>query len=79
MRDYDRKTGCVHLFFPLFSESQWREKKDAESTLCAETDDVSQKHMEMLSQICRTHLRYPTTHQHSLVNTAEADASEQPL
>ncbi|KAK2856536.1 hypothetical protein Q5P01_005271 [Channa striata] len=38
-------------------ESQWREKKNPESSLPMETDTISQKHMESLSQICRTHLR----------------------
>ncbi|XP_042359905.1 consortin, connexin sorting protein b [Plectropomus leopardus] len=38
-------------------ESQLREKKYAESCLPAETDGISQKHIETLSQICRTHLR----------------------
>ncbi|XP_035535228.1 consortin, connexin sorting protein b isoform X1 [Morone saxatilis] len=42
-------------------ESQWREKKNTESSLPAETDGVSQKHIETLSQICRTHLRPSTS------------------
>ncbi|AWP19694.1 putative consortin-like [Scophthalmus maximus] len=37
-------------------ESRWREKSP-ESSVTAETDTVSQKHMETLSQICRTHPR----------------------
>lgn len=50
----------------VFSESQWREQKNAESSLPTETDGISQKHIETLSQICRTHLRYTTTHQHNI-------------
>ncbi|XP_028998058.1 consortin, connexin sorting protein b [Betta splendens] len=38
-------------------ESQWRERKNTESGAQDETDAVGQKHMETLSQICRTHLR----------------------
>ncbi|XP_037542005.1 consortin, connexin sorting protein b [Nematolebias whitei] len=38
-------------------ESQLAEKKDAESSLSAETDGISQKHIETLSHICRTHHR----------------------
>ncbi|XP_078131331.1 consortin, connexin sorting protein b [Sander vitreus] len=38
-------------------ESRWKEKKNVESSLPAETDGISQKHIETLSQICRTHLR----------------------
>ncbi|XP_067338207.1 consortin, connexin sorting protein b [Channa argus] len=38
-------------------ESQWRDKKNPESSLPMETDTITQKHMETLSQICRTHLR----------------------
>ena len=42
----------------VFPESQWRERKNAGSSVPAETDGVSQKHIEILSQICSTHLRY---------------------
>ncbi|KAA8583302.1 hypothetical protein FQN60_015848 [Etheostoma spectabile] len=42
-------------------ESQWKEKKNDESSLPTETDGISQKHIETLSQICRTHLSYPGT------------------
>ncbi|XP_026174804.1 consortin, connexin sorting protein b isoform X2 [Mastacembelus armatus] len=38
-------------------ESQWREKKKTQSSLSIETDDINEKHIETLSQICRTHLR----------------------
>lgn len=38
-------------------ESQLREKKSTGSSFPAESDFFSQKHMETLSQICRTHLR----------------------
>ncbi|XP_018550306.1 consortin, connexin sorting protein b [Lates calcarifer] len=37
-------------------ESRWREK-NTESSLPAETDTITQKHIETLSQICRTHPR----------------------
>ncbi|GLD59566.1 consortin-like isoform X1, partial [Lates japonicus] len=37
-------------------ESRWREN-NTESNLPAETDAISQKHIETLSQICRTHPR----------------------
>ncbi|KAK9531089.1 hypothetical protein VZT92_010538 [Zoarces viviparus] len=42
-------------------ESQWREKKNDGSISPAETDGISQKHIETLSQICRTHLRPSTS------------------
>ncbi|KAM9704687.1 consortin, connexin sorting protein b [Menidia menidia] len=38
-------------------ESQWREKRDILSSVSTETDDVTEKHIEMLSHICRTHLK----------------------
>ncbi|XP_041831213.1 consortin, connexin sorting protein b [Melanotaenia boesemani] len=38
-------------------ESQLREKKAAESCLSVETDAISEKHIETLNHICRTHLR----------------------
>lgn len=44
-------------------ESRWREK-NTESSLPAETDTITQKHIETLSQICRTHPRY-TQHLHA--------------
>lgn len=50
----------------VFPESQWRERKNAGGSLPAETDGVSQKHIEILSQICSTHLRYSPTHQHGV-------------
>lgn len=60
-----RETLCVvHLLRrtrapAVFSERQLREKKkNSESRLSAETDGFSQKHMETLSQICSTHVRY---------------------
>ncbi|KAM7395787.1 hypothetical protein PAMA_007190 [Pampus argenteus] len=37
-------------------ESQWKER-NAGSSLPADTDGIGQKHIETLSQICRTHLR----------------------
>lgn len=44
----------------MIPETQWREKKDTESSLPDDTNSLSQKHIETLSQICRTHLRYNT-------------------
>ncbi|XP_068432641.1 consortin, connexin sorting protein b [Clinocottus analis] len=38
-------------------ESQWREKENDGSLSPAQTDGIGQKHIETLSQICRTHLR----------------------
>lgn len=38
-------------------ESQLREKKAAESSLPPEPDGISEKHIETLNYICRTHLR----------------------
>lgn len=38
-------------------ESQWKEKRNAESALPAEADGLSQNHMDTLSHICMTHLR----------------------
>ncbi|XP_028253612.1 consortin, connexin sorting protein b isoform X2 [Parambassis ranga] len=38
-------------------EDQWKEKKGTESGLPEETDNISQKYMETLSRICRTHIR----------------------
>lgn len=40
----------------VFAESQEREK-DSGSSLPPETDGMSEKHFETLSQMCRTHLR----------------------
>ncbi|KAG7244259.1 hypothetical protein INR49_004397, partial [Caranx melampygus] len=39
-------------------ESQWKEK-NTENSFSAETDPISQKHIETLSQICRTHPSNP--------------------
>lgn len=63
MRIYFVRTRTPHVF----PESQWSQKKDGESSLPAETDGISQKHIETLSQICRTHLRYTTAHQHNII------------
>ncbi|XP_072218618.1 consortin, connexin sorting protein b [Leuresthes tenuis] len=38
-------------------ESQWKEKKDLMSGLPVETDGITEKHIEMLSHVCRTHLK----------------------
>lgn len=54
-------------------ESQWREKKNAESSFPAETDGISQKHIETLSQICRTHLRPSISVQQNMVNATLKD------
>ncbi|XP_059212816.1 consortin, connexin sorting protein b isoform X2 [Centropristis striata] len=49
-------------------ESQWKEKKNTESSLPTETDGISQTHIETLSQICRTHLR-PSSSVDQMLNT----------
>ncbi|XP_026197941.1 consortin, connexin sorting protein b isoform X2 [Anabas testudineus] len=50
-------------------ESRWREKENSESDLPAETDATSQKHVEALSQICRTHLRPSVSVEQNVENT----------
>ncbi|XP_044026325.1 consortin, connexin sorting protein b isoform X2 [Siniperca chuatsi] len=54
-------------------ESQWREKKNAESSLPAETDSIGQKHIETLSQICRTHPRPSISVEQNTLNTTLKD------
>ncbi|XP_038583141.1 consortin, connexin sorting protein b isoform X1 [Micropterus salmoides] len=54
-------------------ESQLREKKNAESCLPAETDSISQKHIETLSQICRTHPRPSISVEQNTPNTTLKD------
>ncbi|XP_070843814.1 consortin, connexin sorting protein b [Chaetodon trifascialis] len=54
-------------------ESQWREKKVAESTLPAPTDGIDQKHIETLSQICRTHLRPSNSVEQKTLNATLTD------
>ncbi|XP_034555545.1 consortin, connexin sorting protein b [Notolabrus celidotus] len=55
-------------------ESQLREKKNTGSSLPAETDFISQKHIETLSQICRTHLRPSVSVEENMLNTTLTDA-----
>lgn len=61
---------CIHFVctctLHVFPESQWREKKNIESSSLAEIDTISQKHIETLCQICRTHPRYTTTPTHNI-------------
>lgn len=53
-----REEIIVLVFAPcVFTESQWREKKNDGGIWAAETDGISQKHIETLDHICRTHLR----------------------
>ncbi|XP_042247339.1 consortin, connexin sorting protein b [Thunnus albacares] len=52
-------------------ESQWRER-NAESSLPADTD-ISQKHIETLSQICRTHLGPSISVEQNTLNTTQED------
>ncbi|XP_030262050.1 consortin, connexin sorting protein b [Sparus aurata] len=54
-------------------ESQWRERKNAGGSLPAETDGVSQKHIEILSQICSTHLRPTVSVEQSTPNATLTD------
>lgn len=61
---------CVYGSGPVFAESQWREKENSVSTLTAEAHGIGQKHMETLSRICRTHLRYGNTHPPSSLTQA---------
>ncbi|XP_056873656.1 consortin, connexin sorting protein b isoform X1 [Takifugu flavidus] len=58
-------------------ESQWREKKTCEGGSPAESDGFSQKHMETLSQICRTHLRPSVNVEQNTLNTALKDIQDQ--
>ncbi|XP_047429726.1 consortin, connexin sorting protein b [Mugil cephalus] len=51
-------------------ESQWKEKKDTKSCLPDDTYSLSQKHIETLSQICRTHLRPSVSVEENKLNTA---------
>lgn len=54
-------------------ESQWTEKKNDASSLPTETDGISQKHIETLSQICRTHLRPSISVEQNTPNTTLKD------
>lgn len=54
-------------------ECQWNEKKNAESSFPAETDSISEKHIETLSQICRTHHRPSVNVEQNALNTALKD------
>ncbi|XP_008302128.1 consortin-like [Stegastes partitus] len=54
-------------------ESQWSERKDSESSLPNEPDTISQKHIETLSQICRTHLRPSISVDQNKLNTMLKD------
>ncbi|XP_028294929.1 consortin, connexin sorting protein b isoform X2 [Gouania willdenowi] len=38
-------------------ESSWRERKEFENSTVAETEDLTQKHIDALRQICKTHER----------------------
>nr|XP_020472648.1 consortin-like isoform X1 [Monopterus albus]XP_020472649.1 consortin-like isoform X2 [Monopterus albus] len=55
-------------------ESQWKEKKNPESILSTEADSISQKHIETLSRICRTHLSPSISVEQSKVNTTMKDS-----
>ncbi|XP_034383536.1 consortin, connexin sorting protein b [Cyclopterus lumpus] len=54
-------------------ESQWREKKNDGSISPAETDGIGQKHIETLSQICRTHLRPSISVEQDTMNSTLKD------
>ncbi|XP_056284327.1 consortin, connexin sorting protein b [Pseudoliparis swirei] len=54
-------------------ESQWRERKSDGSVSPAETDGIGQKHIETLSQICRTHLRPSINVEQSTMNSTLKD------
>ncbi|KAM4712889.1 consortin, connexin sorting protein b isoform 2-T3 [Anableps anableps] len=53
-------------------ESEFNEK-DTESQMPADTDSISQKHIEKLSHICRTHLRPSLSLDQKNLNTALKD------
>lgn len=76
----ERVSVCIHFVRTctphVFPESQWNERKNAESSLPAETDSISQKHIETLSQICRTHHRYTTTHQRNIYQVKSRHSDE---
>ncbi|XP_041720666.2 consortin, connexin sorting protein b [Coregonus clupeaformis] len=55
-------------------ESQWRERnRAAESTSPGETNSIGQEHIEMLSQICRTHQRPMLSAEKSMADTVLKD------
>ncbi|XP_040016747.2 consortin, connexin sorting protein b [Gasterosteus aculeatus] len=54
-------------------ESQWREKKNDGGIWAAETDGISQKHIETLDHICRTHLRPSISVEQNTVNQTAKD------
>ncbi|KAL6096273.1 cnst [Pungitius sinensis] len=54
-------------------ESQWRERKNDGGVLAAETDGISQKHIETLDQICRTHFRPSISVEQNTVNQTPKD------
>lgn len=46
----------------VFAEGQWREKENRDGAMtCDPSEVISQKHMETLRHICRTHLRCRNT------------------
>ncbi|XP_029577628.1 consortin [Salmo trutta] len=56
-------------------ESQWRERnRVAESTFPAETNSTGQEHIEILSQICRTHQRPMLSAEMSMADTVLKDS-----
>ncbi|XP_039454479.1 consortin, connexin sorting protein b isoform X3 [Oreochromis aureus] len=59
-------------------ESQWREK-DSGSSLPSDTDGMSEKHFETLSQMCRTHLRPSVSVEQNKLNTTLADVQTKAL
>ncbi|XP_029281803.1 consortin, connexin sorting protein b [Cottoperca gobio] len=55
-------------------EGQWREKKkNDESSLPADTDGMSQKHIETLSELCKTHLRPSISVEQNTLNATLKD------
>ncbi|XP_068198730.1 consortin, connexin sorting protein b [Antennarius striatus] len=60
-------------------ESQWREKKNTDCGLSSETDTISERHMEILSEICRTHLRPSIRMEQNTLNTTLSNESNDML
>ncbi|KAM3602850.1 uncharacterized protein V6R79_011928 [Siganus canaliculatus] len=54
-------------------ENQWKEKKTVGSSLPLEADGISQKHIESLDQICRTHHRPSSNEEQMKLNTTLYD------
>lgn len=54
-------------------ESQWKEKKNTETSLSSGTDGISQEHIEILNHICKTHHRPSLNAEKSIPNVTLKD------